>query len=237
MRLYTLIVIGGKKMKYLLSLMLILTIVNTCIADIDCPLGNIYYTISVPQDWRIDGVGCCGITTSDSANPARGIIALNHLHQGFNMLPAYTTPETYLESYMPQDFSLGSQQVTDMKFLGYEDNQELANAFASYTGLLASGKSMRCSFAVNGIPAKGSFTIVTKELMGYGTTVEFLVGIFAPVDQFEIEAPMLISILNSVKLITKYRNICTPPETCLSWQYSCKDKCCNEPCNGYGYCD
>jgi hypothetical protein len=75
------------------------------------------------------------------------------------MLPAYTTPEAYLEDYMPQDFSLGDSIVTDMSFIDYEDNQGLANAFASYAGSLASGKSMRCSFAVNGIPAKGSFTI------------------------------------------------------------------------------
>jgi hypothetical protein len=230
-------VIGGETTKYLLSLVLLVATIGICIGDIDCPLGKVYYTISVPQDWSIAGVGCCGITASDSANPARGIIALNHLHQGFNMLPAYTTPETYLENYMPQDFSLGDKQITDMRILAYEDNQDLANAFASYTGSLASGKSMRCSFAVNGIPAEGSFTIVTSELMGYGSTVDFLGGIYAPEDQFEIDAPMLIDIFKSIQLIPNYRNICTPPEACLSWQYSCEDKCCSEPCNAYGYCD
>ena len=131
-------------MKYLLSLMLLIATIGACIGDIDCPQGSVYYTISVLEGWNIAGVGCCGITASDSTNPATGIIALNHLHQGFSMLPAYTTPEAYLENYMPRDFSLGDKQVTDMKFLGYEDNQDLANAFASYTGLLASGKSMRC---------------------------------------------------------------------------------------------
>jgi len=112
-------------------------------ADIDCPLGSVYYTISVPEGWSISGAGCCGIAASDSANPARGIIALNHLHQGFDMLPAYTTPETYLESYLPGDFSLGENQVTAMRIIGYEENLDLANAFASYTGFLASGKSMK----------------------------------------------------------------------------------------------
>ena len=227
----------GEIMKYLLSLMFLIAAIGTCMGDIDCSPGSVYYTISVPEGWNIAGVGCCGITASDSTNPAMGIIALNHLHQGFNMLPAYTTPETYLENYMPQDFSLGDKQVTDMKFLGYEDNQDLANAFASYTGLLASGKSMRCSFAVNGIQAVGSFTIVTSELMGYGTTVNFLGGVYAPADQFEIDAPKLIDIFKSIQLIPNYRNICTPPEACLSWQYSCKDKCCSEPCNENGYCD
>ena len=90
---------------------------------------------------------------------------------------------------MPQDFSLGDSLVTDMSFTGYEDHQNLANAVASYTGSFASGKSMRCSFAVNGIPAKGSFTIVTTELMGYGTTVEFLAGVYAPADQLKMDAP------------------------------------------------
>ena len=223
-------------MKYLLSLMLLMTFVDTCIADMDCSPGDTYYTISVPEGWNVAGVGCCGIAASDSASPARGIIALNHLHQGFNMLPAYTTPETYLENYMPQDFSLGEGQVTDMSFIGYEDNQDLANAIASYTGSFASGKSMRCSFAVNGIPAEGSFIVVTTDLMGYGTTVEFLAGVYAPADQFDTDAPMLIDAFKSIQLIPSFRNICTPPEACLSWQYSCKDKCCSEPCNEYGNC-
>jgi hypothetical protein len=90
----------------------------------------------VPEGWNVVGLGCCGIAASDSTNPARGIIALNHLHQGFNVLPAYITPETYLEHYMPQDFSLGDSIVTDMSFIDYEDNQDMANAFASYAGSL-----------------------------------------------------------------------------------------------------
>jgi len=225
-------------MRYLLSLMLLLATLNLCIGQDYCSPGSVYYTISVPQGWNIAGIGCCGITASDSSNPARGIIALNHLHQGFDMLPAYTTPDTYLENYMAQDFSLGEKQVKDMKILGYEDNQDLANAFASYTGSLAQGKSMRCSFAVNGIPAKGSFTIVTSELMGYGTTVNFLAGIFAPEDQFEMDAPMLIDVFKSIQLLPDYRNICTPPIKCQSWQYWCPgdQRCCSWQCNGENKC-
>ena len=224
-------------MKYLLPLMLLISFGGSSIGDIDCPPGDVYYTISVPEGWNVVGMGCCGIAASDSTNPARGIIALNHLHQGFNMLPAHTTPETYLENYMPQDFSQGDSIVTDMSFIDYEDNQDLSNAFASYAGSLASGKSMRCSFAVNGIPAKGSFTVITTDLMGYGTAVNFLGGVYAPADRFEMDAPTLIDVFKSIQLIPSFRNICTPPEACLSWQYSCKDKCCSEPCNEYGYCD
>jgi hypothetical protein len=58
------------------------------------------------------------LTASNSTNPAKGIIALNHLNQGFDMLTAFTTAETYFENYMAQDLSLGDKQVTDMKIVG-----------------------------------------------------------------------------------------------------------------------
>jgi hypothetical protein len=64
-------------MKYLLPLMLLISFGGSSIGDIDCPLGDVYYTISVPEDWNVVGMGCCGIAASDSANPARGIVALN----------------------------------------------------------------------------------------------------------------------------------------------------------------
>ena len=59
--------------------------------------SQLYFTVSLPDGWDITGLGCNGITAVDSANPARGIIALNHLHQGFDILPSYITPETYVE--------------------------------------------------------------------------------------------------------------------------------------------
>jgi hypothetical protein len=220
-------------MKYLFLLVLLVSTIGMCTGQdqYTCPVGGVFYTYSMPEGWSILGMGCCGLAASDSANPARGIIALNHLHVGFNMLPAYTTPESYMESYMPQDFSQGSSKITNMRILFNENNQDLANAFASYSGFLASGKSMRCSFEVNGIPAEGSFTVVTRELAGYGTTVDLLAGIFAPADEFDQEASMLIDVWRSIKLIPSYRNLCTPSPPCLSWQYKCDDMCCNWPCN------
>ena len=222
-------------MNYVFSCLILLATIGMCSGQDDCPTGELYYTILAPEGWNIVGLGCCGIYASDSENPARGIVVLNHLHQGIYMLPPYTTPETYVESYMPQDFSLGSNQVTDMKFLFYEDDQDIANAFASYSGL-SSGKSMRCSFAVNGIPAEGSFTAVTRELMGYGTTVDFLAGIYAPSDQFDMDVSNLIDVIKSIQLITYYRNVCLPSPSCLSWQYKCDDMCCNWPCNEENRC-
>jgi len=130
-------------LKYLLPWVLLLATVSMGAADIDCPLGSVYYTISVPEGlehfwcWMLRDC-CVGFRQSGKRNNA-----LNHLHQGFDMLPAYTTPETYLESYLPGDFSLGENQVTAMRIIGYEENLDLANAFASYTGFLASGKSMK----------------------------------------------------------------------------------------------
>ena len=75
-------------MRCLLLWMIIVLTANICIGQ---PGPQIYFTISVPDSWEITGVGCNGITAVDSMNPARGIIALNHLHQGFDILPSYTT--------------------------------------------------------------------------------------------------------------------------------------------------
>lgn len=172
-----------------------------------CIPGEMYYRYSVPEGWNVIGMGCCGLVASDSTNPARGIIALNNLH-GTGDLPAYTTPEGYLENYLSQDFSQGNNKVTDIRVLFDENDQNLAKAYSSYVGFMSSGKSMRCSFEVNGIPAEGSFTVVTNELAGYGTTIPFLIGGFAPADQFDEEAAELLAILSSIQFNYNYRGIC-----------------------------
>lgn len=198
--------------------------------------SQIYFTISVPNSWDITGVGCSGMTAVDSENPARGLIALNHLHQGFDILPSYTTPETYVEQYMPDDFSRAGDQVTNMKIIAYEDDQKIADAYASWAGALGSARSMRCSFEVDGIPAEGSFTVATKELFGYGTTVELLFGIFAPAGRFEAEAPMLLEAINYMRLSREYFCLCfdCPAQGC---DYMCTDGCCNHPCDENDRCN
>ena len=224
-------------MKYLLLLALLLPMICTCIGQdqYTCPTGEIFYTYSIPDGWNVIGIGCCGLVASDSANPARGIIALNHLH-GIGDLPAYTTPESYMENYMPGEFSKGENKVTNMRVLYDEDNQDLAQAFSSYVGFMSAGKSMRCSFEVNGIPAEGSFTVVTNELAGYGTTIPFIAGIYAPADQFDSEISMLLDMCKSIQLIPNYRNLCLPSPPCPSWQYKCNDMCCNWPCKEGNMC-
>ena len=201
-----------------------------------CPASaQLYFTVSVPEGWDVTGLGCNGITAVDSSNPARGIIALNHLHQGFDILPAYTTPETYVEYYMPQDFSLGETRVSEMKIIGYEADQQLSNAYVSWAGPLSSAKSMRCSFQVNGIPAEGSFMVATRELFGYGTTIDLLYGIFAPAESFEEEAPMLLASVDSIRLIRDYFCVCfdCPAYGC---DYQCSNGCCNKPCDENDRC-
>jgi len=218
---------GEKILRYLLSLAILIAAASMCIGQSE---SQVYFTISVPNSWDVTGVGCNGIAAVDSANPARGIIALNHLHQGFDILPSYTTPETYVERYMPQDFSLGGDQVTNMKIVAYEDNQDIANAYASWAGILGSAKSMRCSFEVNGIPAEGSFTVATRELFGYGTTIDLLFGVFAPAEEFDADVPMLLDAINSIRLIREYFCICfdCPPIGC---DYHCTNGCCDHPCD------
>ena len=66
-----------------------------------------YYTVSLPDGWKVDGFKCSGITAQDISNPARGLAYLSKLHEGFVVLPMGVTPESYLENYLPQDFSLG----------------------------------------------------------------------------------------------------------------------------------
>lgn len=223
-------------MKYLILLAFLLLIVCTCIGQGQntCLPGEIFYTYSMPDGWSVIGMGCCGLVASDSTTPARGIIALNHILHSTGDLPAYTTPEGYLENYMPQDFSQGSNKVTNMRVLFYEDDQDLARAYSSYVGFMSAGKSMRCSFEVNGIPAEGSFTVVTNELAGYGTTIPFLAGVYAPADQFDTEIPMLIDIIKSIQVMPQYINICTPP---IGGCYKCIDEdCCGHQCDESGRC-
>jgi hypothetical protein len=214
--------LGGLILKYLLSFILLTATIGTCI-------GQTYYTISVPYGWNVYGAGCNGIAATDSANPARGIIALNHIHTGFLMLPSNTNPETYVEYYLPQDFSRGNNQVMNMRILSYENDQSTANAYTSSGWPLTSAKSMRCSFEINGIPAEGSFLVGTREIYGQGTTVDLLFGIYAPQDQFETEAPMLLGAVNSIRLIREYFCLCY---SCKGeCDYRCTDGCCNHPCN------
>jgi hypothetical protein len=203
-----------------------------------------YYTVSLPRNWNVDGFKCNGITAQDTSNPARGISYLSKLHEGVFMLPSGVTPESYLENYMAQDFSLGGNAVSDMRLISYEDpsfynNQDVSALLSgvSLTSMPTITKAMRCSFKVDGIPAEGSFVVRTKDLLGYGTEIDGLFGIYAPADQFNTEAPLLLEAFNSVQFNPQYRNICIPPiggNECVV----CNDNvCCSHQCDEQGNCN
>lgn len=200
-----------------------------------------HYTISLPEGWTVSGHECNGITAQDISNPARGIVYLSRLHEGYFMLPSGTTPESYLENYMAQDFSLGESKVDGMEIIGYEDpsfynNQDitaLLNGFA-YSTTPSSARSIRCSFFIDDIPSQGSFVIKTRDLYGYGTIVDYVLGIYAPPDQFDADSPLLLVAFNSVQLNPEYRNICIPP---VGGCTKCLDNdCCNHDCDAEGRC-
>jgi hypothetical protein len=146
----------------------------------------------VPDGWKVTVLpGCTGLYAEDTANPARGVIFLNFLHADLNTgLPPGVTPEEYLTEYLPQDFTT----VSAMKMLHYED----ADVSFLSAGASSEVKAMRASFNNQGVPAVGSFMIGTRQIGGYYTTVDYLWGIYAPADQFEVDAPILLEIANSI---------------------------------------
>ena len=216
--------------------------VNGILSSYSSPDG--YYTVSLPQGWKVDGFKCDGITAQDTSNPARGISYLSRLHVGVFMLPSGVTPESYLENYMAQDFSLGGNKASDMRIISYEDasfynNQDISALLSevSFTTMPTLTKAMRFSFTIDGIPAEGSFVIRTKDLMGYGTEIDGLFGFYAPTDQFNTDASLLLKAFNSVQFNPQYRNICIPPiggNEC----FACNDNdCCPHQCDGQGNCN
>jgi hypothetical protein len=203
-----------------------------------------YYSVSLPEGWKVDGFKCSGITAQDISNPARGLSYLSKLHEGFVVLPAGVTPESYLENYMPQDFSLGGNDVRDMRIIDYEEpsfynNKDVLSLLSgvSLTSTPTSTKAMRCSFTVNGIPAEGSFVIRTKDLYGYGTQIDYLLGIYSPADQFDKDVPMLLEAFNSVKFNPAYRNICMPVGGGDDCHICLDNQCCSHVCDADGKCN
>jgi hypothetical protein len=231
------------------TLAVMLLFLNGCCAQNDAvslrsySSSDGYYTVSLPESWKVDGFKCSGITAQDISNSARGLSYLSKLHEGFVVLPAGVTPESYLENYMPQDFSLGGNDVHDMRIIDYEEpsfynNKDVLSLLsgASLTSIPTSTKAMRCSFTVNGIPAEGSFVIRTKNLYGYGTKIDYLLGIYSPAHQFDIDTPMLLEAFNSVKFNPAYRNICMPVGGGDDCHICLDNQCCSHVCNANGKC-
>jgi hypothetical protein len=229
----------------LVPLLIMLTGIGSCQMD-GGDLNNYYssdnyYTISLPEGWTVSGHEGNGITAQDASNAARGIVYLSRLHEGYLMLPSGTTPESYLENYMAQDFSLRESKIEGLEIIGYEDssfynNQDIAALLSgfAYSTTPSSAKAIRCEFSINGIPSQGSFVIKTRDLYGYGTIVDYVLGIYAPFDQFDADSPLLLQAFNSVQLNPEYRNICIPP---VGGCTKCLDNdCCDHDCDAEGRC-
>ncbi|MDH7594148.1 MAG: hypothetical protein QHG99_07350 [Methanomicrobiales archaeon] len=111
--------------------------------------------IRIPSSWSVQVFpGCTGLIASEADN-TRGVIFLHAIHSDLQTgLPPGVTPELYLTTYLPRDFTT----VTYMQFLHYE------NVDVSFLsgGDPSAVKAMRCSFENQGIPSIGSFTIGTR---------------------------------------------------------------------------
>jgi hypothetical protein len=57
---------------------------------------------------------------------------------------------------------------------------------------------MKISFDSQGMPAIGGFTVGTRSIGGYYSTVDFFWGAYAPADQADLDAPILGEIFNSI---------------------------------------
>lgn len=160
-------------------------------------------TMLLPQGWTVDDYQCSGIVAYSPSDPLRRVLFLNALHQGYNMLPRGTTPESFVTDYLAQDLSLGGDQVSDVTILGYED------ADLSHLSLFGSAqvKAMRCSMNINGNPVLASLTVGTYDVQ-LGTSVAYLWGIYAPADQFDIDSPVLKEIFDSIRYDKGYTDEC-----------------------------
>jgi hypothetical protein len=145
----------------------------------------------IPNGWSVQVFpGCAGLVAS-AADNSRGVIFLNQIHSDLQTgLPPGVTPETYLTTYLPQDFTT----VSNMRFLQYEDVDVSVLGGGGSTAV----RAMRCSFANQGVPSTGSFTIGTRQIGGYYTTVDYLWGFYSTSDQFMADAPVLLDIFTSI---------------------------------------
>ncbi|RPJ53316.1 MAG: hypothetical protein EHJ95_02470, partial [Methanobacteriota archaeon] len=142
--------------------------------------------IRVPDTWNVQVFpGCAGLIATDTSNTARGVIFLNGLHADYQTgLPSGTTPDEYLTVYMARDFST----VSNVHILEY------LNPAVPGEGV----KTIRISFDNQGAPSVGVFTVGTRSIGGYYSTVDYLWGAYAPPDQADLDAPVLVEIFNSI---------------------------------------
>lgn len=160
-------------------------------------------TLLLPDGWTVEDYQCSGIVAHSPSDPYRGVLYMNALHQNNYLLPRGTTPESYVTDYLAEDLSLIGNQVSDVAIMGYEDADlsDLTN-FGS-----VQVKAMRCSMKINGNNVLASLTVGTYDVQ-LGTSVAYLWGIYSPEDQFDLDAPVLKKIFDSIKYDKDYTDEC-----------------------------
>lgn len=157
----------------------------------------------LPSGWIVDDYQCSGITAHPPVDSSRAVLFMSALHQGLYMLPRGTTPESYVTDYLAEDLSLGGDLVSDVAILSYEDaDLSPLSAFGS-----VQVKAMRCSMNINGNPILASLTVGTYDVQ-LGTSVAYLWGIYSPADQFDLDAPVLKRVFDSIRYDKSYTNEC-----------------------------
>lgn len=147
-------------------------------------------TMRVPDGWTPQVFPyCAGLIAADPQN-TRGVVFLNSLHkEPGTTLPSGVTPEEYLTTYLPRDFST----VSNVHILSYENTDLSALNTGSVTA-----RAMRISFDNGGTPTTGSFMVGTSQGGGYMTPIEYLWGIYAPTASWEADAPLLLESFYSI---------------------------------------
>lgn len=151
-------------------------------------------TILLPTGWATMVLpGCSGLVAADQQSGTRGVVFVNAIHQSAEPLPSGVTPEEYITTYMPKDFSTVGSSISDVKIISYEegDVSALSNNGAYNV------KSMRVSFKSKGVPCIGSFTVGTYQT-GISTAVAYFWGIWSKPDSFSTDAPKLLQIFDSI---------------------------------------
>ncbi|MDD1719766.1 MAG: tetratricopeptide repeat protein [Methanoregulaceae archaeon] len=150
--------------------------------------------ILLPDGWLPTVLpGCSGLVAAEQPSGLRGIAFVNSIHQSAEPLPPGVTPEDYITTYMPLDFSQSGTTISDVRILSYEEGD--VSALTNNGGVNV--KAMRVSFTSNGAPCIGSFTVGTYQT-GISTAVAYFWGIWSTTDMFAADAPELLQIFSSI---------------------------------------
>lgn len=147
----------------------------------------------LPEGWTATVLpSCSGLVAADQARGVPGVVFVNAIHQSIEPLPPGVTPEDYITTYMPQDFSRMGTTVSDVRILSYEPGD-----LSALGGNGGNVRAMRVSFLLNGVPCTGSFTVGTYQT-GISTAVAYFWGVYSTTGMFDADAAELVQVFNSI---------------------------------------